>query len=196
MKCVLGRLLVQASHEFEAITGIPFIELQETKEMIESATDEVLKFLIEAFLGMWSGSLADVVWESVEAIDEPFAIATDLLLQFLRGIALPQDLYLKSTEFLVDLLLPIIEELSGGVDRLSIAINSFEFHWRYFVGMTGALLAPASKKKLADRIGALAKKVFTDAGCDPAERMKPKIMDSAVEKAVAVVAARGNASPH
>jgi hypothetical protein len=183
MKCVVGRLLVQASLEFEAITGIPFIELQETKEMIETATDDVLKFLIEAFLGMWSGGLPDVVWESAEAVDEPFAIATDLLLQFLRGIALPQDLYVKATEILVDLLLPLVDELATGVDQLAVAINSFEFHWKYFVKRTDTLLSPAPKKKLSDRIGAIAKKIFTDAGCDPAERMKPKIMDKAVERA-------------
>jgi hypothetical protein len=67
MKYVLGRLLVQASHEFEVVTGLPFIE---TTETIDAAIADILKFLIEAFLGMWSDGLPEVVWESAEAVDD------------------------------------------------------------------------------------------------------------------------------
>jgi hypothetical protein len=197
--CCSDLLIPGALAEFEKVTGRPYPGEAQTLAEATSALNDVLAMIGQTFIGMWADRLMHTpfVWDGIDQLVPQFAEAVQVMRDFLEMLELPDVLYTRTTDGLVNGIVAVAEATSQFVDAqegdedgngevtLVDSMNSFSFHWVFFAQRVGELFSKSANTKLLDGIVALGNRVAGDLSIREGERLPMAALAEKVNQAIA-----------
>ncbi|KAK8887417.1 hypothetical protein M9Y10_038457 [Tritrichomonas musculus] len=175
--CVKDLLIPETLNDFRDIAGNDFPEENDTEEKCQEMMVEIDQMLVSTFIQMWARVLPpnQLEWEGVDEIDPQFESAVEVMTQFLMMLNLPQSLFDQTAELLIDSIISVAANTATVIENVSM-LNSFEFHWMYFMLCVLQLLPETANGKLKEGLESIADGTADEQGILDDERVDPNII--------------------
>lgn len=177
--CVKELLLPETLNDFLDIAGNDFPEEEDTVSKCQEIMTTIDQMLVSTFVHMWAEVLLpdQIEFDSIEEIDPQFESAVELMTQFLMMLNLPQSLFDTTIDILINSILSIAENTGTTVNTVKM-LNSFEFHWTYFMISLLRLLPEDVNEKLREGLDSVINAIADELGISDEEREDPKVVQS------------------
>ena len=177
--CVKDLLLQETLNDFSDISSNNFPEEEDTKVKCQEIMVEIDQMLVTTFVHMWAEVLppGQFEWDGTDEIDPQFESAVEVMTQFLMMLNLPQSLFDQTADLLINSILTVAESTGSTVENVD-HLNSYEFHWTYFMLSLMRLLTENANDKLREGLDAVINSIADEQGILDDEREDPKVLQS------------------